>query len=148
MNDSSSRDDVNDSNSSDDDRSGKSCTDTNINLSGLNRSPLYAGTDVTIAFAMCLIMQFALLNNLTNEAISKFLRLLDLLLPSPNHLPKSFYKFKKFFNHFSVPYTHSEVCTACSNCKEDCQCDSTAQGTGHLVDISLIKPLSAILTNY
>ena len=116
----SSEDDSN-NNSNDDRRS----TGTSINLSGLNRTLLYVGTDITIVVAMCLIMQFALSNNLTDKAISKLLKLLHLLLPSPNHLPKSFYKFKKFFKQFSVSFSYSEVCTACSKCKEDCQCEST-----------------------
>jgi len=55
-----------------------------VPLSGLNRTLLYVGTDITIVVAMCLIMQFALSNNFTDEAISKLLKLLHLLLPCPN----------------------------------------------------------------
>jgi len=150
-NSSSSEDDTNGTSSEDDSNNSNNddrhSTGTDINLSGLNRTPLYVGTDITTVVAMCLIMQFTLSNNFTDEAISKLLKLLHLLLLSPNHLPKSFYKFKKFFKQFSVLFSYSEVCTACSKCKEDCQCESAAQGSGHLVHISLVKPLSSILSN-
>ena len=69
-------------------------------------------------------------------------------LPFPNHLPKSFFKFKQYFEKFSVPYKHSEVCATCSNCKDECHCRVKGHAIGHLVHISLVKPLSAILTKH
>ena len=89
-------------------------------------------------------MQFALCNNLTNEAIEKLLKLLKLLLPSPNHLPRSFYKLKAFFEQFSVPYRHLEVCKTCKDYTEQCHC-LTKQTACHLLQISVAKPLSAII---
>jgi len=130
------------------DSSHDSGKDTCINESDLNRKPLYNGTDLTTITSVCLIMQFALSNNLTNDAIENLLELLNLFLPFPNHLPKSYYKLKKFFDQFSVPYSKSEVCTACNNFKEDCNCQPPLQATGHLLHISLTKPLSAVLTNH
>jgi len=110
------------------------------------KQPLYNGTDITTCAAICLIMHFALCNSLTNEAIERLLKLLHLLLPSPNHLPKSYYKFKAFFNQFSVPYKHSEVCTTCNKCTEDCHCQSPRQTTSHLLQISIVKPLTAVIS--
>ena len=106
--------------------------DTCISDSDLNRAPLYNGTDLTAIASVCLIMQFALSNNLTNKAIEDLLKLLNRLLPFPNHLPKSYYKLKKFFDQFSVPYNYSEVCTSCNKCKEDCHSQPMVQATGHL----------------
>ena len=57
--------------------------DTCINDSELNREPLYNGTDLTAIASVCLIMQFALSNNLTNKAIEDLLKLLNHLLPFP-----------------------------------------------------------------
>ena len=122
--------------------------DANFDLTTFHRTSLYEGTDITITVAMCLIMQFVSSNNLSNDAIEKLLKLLNQLLPIPNHLPMSFYKFKKFFEQFSVPYKYSEGCATCSNCKDECDCGSKAQAIGHLVHISLVKPLSAILTKH
>ena len=105
---------------------------TCINDSDLNREPLYNGADLTTIALVCLIMQFALSNNLTNKAIEDLLKLLNHLLPFPNHLPKSYYKLMKFFDQFSVPYSYSEVCTSCNKCKEDRYCQPIVQVTGHM----------------
>ena len=74
-----------------------------FSINGNVNQPLYNGTDLTTCAAICLIMQFALCNNLTNEAIEKLLKPLNLLLPSPNHLPKSYYKLKAFLSNFLSP---------------------------------------------
>jgi len=60
-----------------------------FNLDGYVRQPLYNGTDLTTCAAICSILQFALCNNLTNEAIEKLLKLLN-LFTSPNCLTRSF----------------------------------------------------------
>lgn len=113
-----------------------------INDSYLNREPLYNGTDLTTIALVCLIMQFALSNNLTNKAIEDLLKLL-------NHLPTIYQKvITNFFDQFSVPYSYSEVCTSCNNCKEDCHCQPMVQATGHLLHVSFTKLLSAVLTNH
>lgn len=111
---------------------------------GCFRQPLYNGTDLTVCAAVCLIMQFALCNNLTNEAIEKLLKLLKLLLLSPNHLPGSFYKFKAFFEQ---SYVHFEICKTCKDYTEQCHCQSAKPTTCHLLQILLTKPLSAIIDN-
>ena len=112
---------------------------------GCFRQPLYNGTDLTVCAAICLIMQFALCNNLTNEGIEKLLKLLKLLLPSPNRLPRSFYKLKAFFEAFSVPYRDLAVCGTCEGYTEHCNCQVAKQTECHLLQISLAKPLSAII---
>lgn len=61
----------------------ESCT---IDLAGLNKTPLYGGTNLTITVAICLVMQFALSNNLPDEAINNLLKLLHLILPSSKEL--------------------------------------------------------------
>ena len=123
--------------------------DDDVRIHGRNlKQPLYNGTDLTTCAAVCLIMQFSLRYNLTNQAIEKLLKLLYVLLPSPNHLPKSYYKLKAFFKQFSVPYNHSEICTMCNNNTENCHCQFPSRTTGHLLQISIIKPLSAVISKH
>jgi len=137
-----------DDDNEEDDKDSEECYGANVDLTSLHRKPLYDGTDITVTVALFLIMQFSLTSNLSNDATEKLLKLLHQLLPSPNHLPQSYYLYKKFFQQFSVPYNHSELCSTCRKCKEECHCGSKTQAIGHLVHISLVKPLSAVLTKH
>ena len=53
--------------------------------------PLYPGSVLSVCAAYCLIMQFAIASKLSYTAIENLLKLLQLLCPSSNILPSSFY---------------------------------------------------------
>ena len=138
---------VNADNQSDEDNSSDDGTFMDdINFDEYIKQPVYNGTDLTPCAAICSVMQFALSNNFTNEAIEKLLKLFKLLLPTPNHLPSSLYKLKTFFSQFSVPFRHSKIYTTCSSNNEDCHCQLKGQISGNLLQISLAKPLSAVVS--
>ena len=67
--------------------------------------PLYSGADITMCGAYSCIMQYASSKKLTYTAIDELLKLLCTLMPSPN-LPSSFYKLKRFFQHFNMKFEH------------------------------------------
>lgn len=56
------------------------------NFPGLS-TPLYSDSEISISGAVCCIMKFCMTHKLSYSAISELLKLLQLLLPSPNHLP-------------------------------------------------------------
>ena len=56
--------------------------------------PLYSGAEITMAGAICAIVQFCMTYKLPYTAIGGLLRPLIILYPTPNHLPKSFYTVK------------------------------------------------------
>ena len=71
------------------------------------------------------------------------------ILSNPDKHFKIFVDFSRFNSEantsgaieqqFSIPYSDSEICNACSKCIKDCQSETTAHGSGHLVQISLTK---------
>ncbi len=108
--------------------------------------PLYPGADISVCAALCAIMQFCSSNKLSYTAIGELLKLLLLLCPFPNKLPTSFYKFKKFFQQFHMPYDHSTVCSVCQKSDENCHCLHTTT-SAHLLHIPIDKPLQTIVSS-
>ena len=89
------------------------------NFPGLS-TPLYSDSEISISGAVCCIMKFCITYKLSYSAISKLLKLLQLLLPSPNRLPTTLYKFKKYFNQLQMPHVYSNVCSSCQATVEEC----------------------------
>ena len=109
--------------------------------------PLYSGAEITACGAICAIMQFCTTYKLSYTAIGGLLRLLIILCPTPNHLPRSFYMLKKFFEQFQSKYTHSKYCIACENLLSDCACINTSHSNiGHIVHLDIQKPLEIIIS--
>ena len=110
--------------------------------------PLYFDSPTTVCGAYFSIMYFVGQNKLTYTLTGHLLDLMQLLLPSPNKLPTSFYKFKKFFQQFGSNYEKKDYCVNCdtfvqsSSSTEKC-CQSAKMG--QLVHIPLEKPLQAII---
>lgn len=103
--------------------------------------PLYPGAKITLCGAMCAVMQFSTSSKLSYTAISELLKLLELLLPSPNHLPSSIYAFMQF----NSVNEHKLVCTKCM--KMDCPCEqSTSSDQADLVYLDIHKPLKTVIT--
>jgi len=94
--------------------------------------PLYSGAEITICGAICAIMQFCTTYKLSYSAIGNLLKLLIILCPTPNHLPKSFYMLRKFFEQFQSNYKHSKYCTNCNLTVCDCNC-ANSYNTGHIM---------------
>ena len=109
--------------------------------------PLYPGARIRLLATFCIIMQFSLSNQLSYSAISQLLNLLGILLPVPHKLPKSFYKFKAFFSQFSSDIKHQKACSSCHLSEEKCSCSQNNKSLGHLVTLSVLKPLQGILTS-
>ncbi len=111
-------------------------------------NPLYDNADVTICGAICAVMQFCTSNNLTYSAIEDLLKLLRIFCPSPNHLPKSLYSFKKFFEQFNPIHSHEQLCSECFKSKDKCSCVPLAtNATAHLVNVKNDKPLEVVLSS-
>ena len=106
--------------------------------------PLYSGSSVTVCGAICSIMQYCIAYKLSYSAIGELLKLLQLLCPTPNHLPSSVFLLKKFFNSFKMKYNDNNLCSNCDAKREHCHCDHPAYDC-HLIHIPLQKPLFAVL---
>ena len=111
-------------------------------------SPLYPGASISLCAAMCAIMQFCIANKLSFTAIGELLKLLAVLLPSLNLLPRTFYKFRNFFQKFNPIHSHIQVCTKCQRSTDDtCSCDDrTTENKAHIVHLEVQKPLEKILS--
>lgn len=95
-------------------------------------------------------MQFCTSNKLTYTAIGELLKLISLLCPSGSILPKSFFRFKKFFQRFkeiNQCHTLKKVCLECM--KDVCSCGNATSSTNiaHLVNVEIHKPLQAIISS-
>ena len=76
--------------------------------------PLFESSSVSTSASNVLLMEYGMKHNLTNEALEDLLKLLKLLLPSPNNCPRSTYLFRKLFNDYQ-----SFTCSTdyfCNNC--------------------------------
>jgi hypothetical protein len=102
-------------------------------------APLYIGAKITLCGALYAIMQFCTENKLTYTAIGELLKLLVLLCPPDNSLPKSFYIFKKFFQQFEGSHILQQV-----DCSGE---DSTSSDVAHLVTVEMYKPLQAVISS-
>lgn len=65
-------------------------------------SPLYEGARLTVSESLLLTMTFAVTYNLTGEALSSLLLLLNLHYLHPNKCLPSLYKFKKYFENLKI----------------------------------------------
>ena len=92
----------------------------------------------------CAIMQFCMAHKLSYTAIGDLLNLLQLLVPTPNLLPTSVYRFKKFFQRFKIEYTYTNYFSNCDKIKEECCCDHPTCNS-HLAHIPVEKSLFAVL---
>lgn len=111
--------------------------------------PIFLDSPTTVCGAYFSIMHFVSQNKLTYTATSHLLDLLQLLCPSPNKLPTSFYKFKKFFQQFGSVYEKNDYCVNCDTVFEE-QAPSTERcclsvKLGQLVHIPLKKSLQAVV---
>ena len=93
-------------------------------------------------------MQFCIANKLSFTAIGELLKLLAILFPSESLLPRSFYKFKKFFQKFNPIHSHNQICTKCQKSTDDtCSCeDRTTENKAHIVHLEVKKPLEKIIS--
>lgn len=84
--------------------------------------PLYDGASITICGAYCALMEFKRACRLPFTTIDMLLQLLQLFCPSNNKLPRSVYKFKKFFEQFASSHQKRQFCSDCV--KEFSKCDN------------------------
>lgn len=76
--------------------------------------PLYEESLVSKCEGWDLIMSFAISNRLSYNAITNLLDLLYRLLPSPNNLPSSIYKLKKYYEEKKESFVKKFYCSECS----------------------------------
>lgn len=78
-------------------------------------SPLYSGASehVTVGVAMLLVVSFAIRHELTGEALSNLLLLINVLLPAGNLLSKTLRDFRSFFSNLEVPVVYHGYCSFC-----------------------------------
>ena len=79
------------------------------------QQPIYYHASVCLIGAYCSIMQFAIANKVPYAAIGGLLKLLQVLCPQPNLLPKTFYNVKQFFRQFNSNTILKRVCCKCSS---------------------------------
>ena len=97
-------------------------------------------------------MQYAISNKVPYTAIDGLLKLLQVLCPKPNLLPKSFYKVKMFFKQFNTNTILKKVCCKSSSIVEDglnvCDKCGILQGNvGQLAHIPISKALQTIVSS-
>ena len=76
------------------------------------QQPIYNHANDSVLGAYCSIMQYAIAN--TYSAIGGLLKLLQVLCPQPNLLPKTMYNIKRFFQQFNSNTILKTVCCKCS----------------------------------
>lgn len=76
--------------------------------------PLYCNAPLTTKESWDDILQFWVLNNLTYKAVESLLALLNRHCPSPNNLPKSFFKLKKYYQRQQQQFTRKQYCCKCN----------------------------------
>ena len=76
--------------------------------------PLFEGSPITTSANNVMVMEYSMKHNLTNETLADLLKLLNLLLPSPNNCPRSTHLMRKLFDKHQS-FTRS-TCYFCNNC--------------------------------
>jgi len=77
-----------------------------------SKLPLYAGSDISVHDALVSILSYAHSAHLSGKDTAELLKLLEILLPKPNNLPKSHHLFKTYFKDNS----ELKLLFYCSNC--------------------------------
>ena len=109
--------------------------------------PFYVGSSVSLCGAICAVMHFCRSNKLSYTAIADLLKLLEILCPTPNELPKTVYKLKKFIKQYNMQYDIFEYCSESFQKVEDCSCENGCLTTCHMVDSPVEKPLEVIIAS-
>ena len=108
---------------------------------------IYDGSTISVCSLNCCVMKFAIKHSLTYKAIDDLLDLLNFVCPKPNLLPSSIYKLKQFFKQYESQTSSKRYCIKCGKLYDDCDCGQPdSANIGHLVNISIDKPLQAVLS--
>ena len=108
---------------------------------------IYDGSALSVCAFNCYVMKFAIKHCLTYKAIDDLLDLLNFLCPKPNRMPSSIYKLQRFFKQHESQTSNKLYCTKCDKLYDDCDCGKPdSANIGHLVNISIDKPLQAVLS--
>ena len=107
-------------------------------------TPLYVDSRISVSGATCSIMHYCMAYKLSYTAIGELLKLLQLLCPSPNHLPASVYQLKKYFRQCQMPHKCYNICSNCQAIKEECICDHQLLNS-HLVHVPIKKQLYSVI---
>lgn len=75
--------------------------------------PLYGGSNISVCGAYCASMHFKSSCRVSFSTMSELLKLLQLLCPVDNKLPKTVYVFRKFFERFSADKEVKQFCPSC-----------------------------------
>ena len=125
--------------------------ETNIDYEYLQQ-PIYSGARVSVLGTYCCIMQYAIASSINYASIGQLLKLLQVLCPPVNLLPKSFYKVQKLFKQFNSKTKIQKVCCVCSCIIEDglnvCnKCNSSDSNFGQFAHIPVNKTLQTLVSS-
>ena len=109
--------------------------------------PFYHGSSVSLCGAVCAIMHFCRSNKLSYTVIADLLKLLELLCPAPNSLPKTVYHLKKFLKQYNIENNILEYCSESFKKLEDCSCGNRCLTKCQMVDVPVEKPLGIIISS-
>lgn len=118
-------------------------------------SPLYPGSDVTLAQFIVMILAFSLRHSLSATAIEDHLKLLSILLPANNILPHSLHVFKQLLKdpsdtiklHFFCQGCGARLSkqnTHCLTCGEESNNDNLKEGN-FFISLSLANQIRDII---
>lgn len=117
---------------------------------------LYEGCDITSKSASLLIKSYVYRHNLSGQAQTDLLRLLQLLLPKPNTLPKSLYLFRKddrssdvitrhyYCSHCFSLVPNSSLSSTCPN--EFCRKEFQITSGNFFIQLSIENQLKTLLS--
>lgn len=110
--------------------------------------PLYPGASISVCAAYCAIMCLQSRCHLPFTTIGQILKLLQLLCPENNKLPKSVFCLRRFFSKFQSHRRQSEYCPNCNNRLESSSCSHCLNRISEpdvFIQLDLQKQLQAIL---
>ena len=110
--------------------------------------PLFAGANINVLMTYCIIMQYAYKYKLSYKALQGLIHLLLAICPTPNALPTSLYKLKKFFKQFSAGFKDQKICSTCSVPYADkCStCAAESLHPGHVIHMHVVKSLQSVVS--
>uniref|UniRef100_A0A7E4UNX5 DNA helicase n=1 Tax=Panagrellus redivivus TaxID=6233 RepID=A0A7E4UNX5_PANRE len=107
---------------------------------------LHDHTDVTVDDMVYVLLKFARLCHLTDEAVSKLLKVIKLALPEKNKLPNTLPALRRVAQDAVPEGLHSTFIAYCPNCPNNiCTCGSPS---AYFVKIDIVSQLKRIINTY
>eukprot|EP00733_Pompholyxophrys_punicea_P000943 Pompholyxophrys_punicea_v1_NODE_381_length_2089_cov_6.265978.p1 type:complete len:221 gc:universal NODE_381_length_2089_cov_6.265978:1916-1254(-) len=88
--------------------------------------PLYAGANVTVFECTTSMLYYCIVNKLSNTAIDHYCKVMTLMLPPDNKMPKSYYQFRKLFG-LGQSWRLERICAQCKGFQNEHTCGENAE---------------------